>query len=437
MKSDIIVIGGGAAGLMAAWSAASTLLEAAPDRSFQVTVLEKMPRPARKVMITGKGRCNFTNLKDWNGFSPHIRANSGFVRQAFFNFPPAAALDFFEGQGMKAVVERGDRAFPASYRASDVVDTLVRACNGAGVRIVTESAVESVTSDGPSSFRITVEGGGGYLCRKVILATGGLSYPDTGSTGDGLRWSEELGHRIVPTFPSLTALVPEGYKTGGKGGHIERTRPMTSMGAALAGLSLKNVGVRLMVGDTPAGEEFGDIEFTDGGLEGPVGFQLSRKAVKSMVCGSKVSVTVDLKPAEDEAGLAARIAELKKSVDGDPRSRGVPEERRRRVLLGKLLPRELVNVFAAVKVQDLAAALKSWRLDIAGYVGYERAVVTAGGVNFADVVPKTLESRKVPGLHFAGEILDCDCDTGGYNLQTAFSTGVLAGRSAARSLCGE
>ena len=448
MKSDIVVIGGGASGLMAAYHAARTLVDAGSDA--QVTVLEKMPRPARKVMITGKGRCNFTNVKDWNAFSGHVRSKPNFVKSAFYNLPSQAVVDWFEGFGMPTVVERGDRAYPASYHASDVVDTLVNACLSLGVKIETEAEVESIQQ----GFIVKLTDGREWKCKRVIVATGGLSYPTTGSTGDGLRWAEELGHHIVPTFPSLTALVPKGYKIQeDKDLHIDRSTPLSELGQALCGVQLKNIQLTLRIEGTDVDSEFGDIDFTDGGLEGPVGFQLSRKAVKALVNGSRVSLLLDLKPGVDLTELTVRIKELWSEIEKDPRSRGVREKERCRILLGKLMPRELIPGFTAmhpeiitlerrgradtkvwVNLVSIAKALKTWQFDIAGHVGYERAVVTAGGVSTDDFIAKTMESRLVPGLYLCGEVLDIDADTGGYNLQLAFSTGALAGRSAAKSL---
>ena len=175
MKTDILVIGGGASGLMAAYSAAKSLVDAGSDA--QVTVLEKMPRPGRKIMITGKGRCNFTNVKDWNGFSGHIRSNAGFIKAAFYNLNPEKLVAFFEEYGMQSVVERGDRAFPASYHASDVVDTLVSACHSLGVKIICEAEVTAITPG--KAFQIALSDGSTYVCRKLVIATGGLSYPTT------------------------------------------------------------------------------------------------------------------------------------------------------------------------------------------------------------------------------------------------------------------
>lgn len=438
MKSDIVVIGGGAAGLMAAYGAASRL--SVKEVAAQVTVLEKMPRPGRKIMITGKGRCNFTNVKNWNEFQGHIRSKASFVKPAFFNLTPERLVDFIESQGTPTVVERGDRAFPASYHSSDIVDTLVRACQGYGVKIESEWEVGSIDRT-PSGWIVTSKEGFTYTCRKLIIATGGLSYPGTGSTGDGYAWAEKTGHRMVQTFPSLTALVPKGYKTEDpeKGGHLQRSAPLSEIGEKLCGIQLKNVGLKALIDGFEAENEFGDVDFTDGGIEGPVGFQISRKCVKSILNGGKVSLVIDLKPGVDPQQLLERVKTLWEQVKKDPRSARISTKEQYRILLGKLMPWELIPAFRACNPDlhntgDLSKALQNWKFDIAGYVGYERCVVTAGGVNTDDVVPKTLESRVQPGLYFCGEVLDMDCDTGGYNLHVAFATGLLAGQSAAMSI---
>lgn len=459
MKSDIIIIGAGASGLMAAYGAAKTLVET--DTQAQVTILEKMPRPGRKIMITGKGRCNFTNLKGWNDFSTHIQSKSNFVKSAFYNLPSRSVIDFFEGYGMKTVVERGDRAFPASYHASDVVDTLVNACSRYGVKIIPECPATAVRQRVGGGFDIDISDGSTAICSRLIIATGGLSYPTTGSSGDGYRWAEATGHSIKPCFPSLTALVPKGYKVedvishDGKW-HIDRSTPLSELGHSLCGNQLKNIGLSLMIEGTEAASEFGDVDFTDGGIEGPLGFQVSRKAIKAIINGSKVAIVIDLKHGVPIQELCDRIKELWGEIDKDPRSKRLREKEKCRILLGKLMPWELIPAFCFchpeiltlerrsrtetkvwVNLPSIAKALKEWRFDIAGYVGYERAVVTAGGVSTDDVIAKTMESRIIPGLYFCGEILDIDSDTGGYNLQTAFCTGRLAGESAAKSLVKE
>jgi len=451
MKTDVLIIGAGASGLMAAYAAGKTAIKA--GKAATITVLEKMPRPARKIMITGKGRCNFTNLKEWNDFSGHIRSKSNFVKSAFYTLPSAKVIDFFEEFGMETTVDRGERAFPASYHASDVVDTLVQAAQSVGAKIEVEAEVASVERIG--DFKVTTTDGRTYLAKKLIIATGGLSYQGTGSTGDGYVFSKSLGHAITPLFPSLTALVPRGYKLPGApdGKHIDRETPLSELGERLCGLSLKNVGASLIIEGSEAQNEFGDIDFTDGGLEGPIGFQMSRKAVKALVNGSRVVVKLDMKPGVSLTELTGRVKELWVEVDKDPRSQRLHEKEKCRILLGKLMPWDLIPAFKAmnpeimtlerhgrtetklwVNLPTIAKCLKDWTFAIDGYVGYERAVVTAGGVDTDEVIAKTMESRIVPGLYFSGEVLDIDSDTGGYNLQTAFSTGFLAGQSAVNSL---
>lgn len=429
-SADIIIIGGGAAGLMAAAGAAQTL-----GNAGRVIILEKMARPGRKIMITGKGRCNFTNAKPWNEFSGHIHPKPNFLKPSFYNLSSEKMIDFLAEQGMESIVERGDRAFPVSHLASDVVDALVRAAENAGAELLCGKEVEEIT-DG---FTVTCTDGSQYTCRKLIICTGGLSYPKTGSSGDGYRWAKEFGHSIRPLFPSLTAIVPKGYKDHASGkGHIDRSTPLSEVGKMLCGNQLKNVGLTTYIDGNEAQSEFGDLDFTDGGIEGPIGFKVSRKCVNSIVNGSKVYVVMDLKPAVEPEDLTVRINTLWNEISKDKRNSQKLYKDRFRILLTKLLPMSLIPAFVKYHPnadhKTLVKALKNWKFDIDGYVGYERCVVTAGGVSLDEVTPKTLESRIVPGLYFAGEVLDLDADTGGYNLQTAFSTGYLAGISAARNI---
>ena len=484
---------------MAAIGAAQVLSQS--ENGGTVTVLEKMPKAGRKVMITGKGRCNFTNVKSWEDFSAHVKTDTNFLSPAWHNLTPERLIELMRVNGMRAVVERGDRAFPASHNAGDVVDTLLRACTLAGVKVVTDCEVKTIDTvkngfsldcvqtsrkqvkirvDDPRKLKpgkpvptreeITIEPVE-YVCRKLIISTGGLSYPGTGSTGDGYMWAEEIGHKIEPCFPSLTALVPVGYKEEnplageirqafrgrtvyGKAKerriaplpawypkfakHIERVTPMTERGELFNGNTLENVQLTLLVNGAAVQSEFGDIEFTDGGLEGPLGFMVSRRAVQALNNGQKVAVSIDLKPAVELEKLDADVHKTWDEVIHDERSKGVPFRRLFRIMLGKLMPWNLTIAFLdtnqQVSVDTLAAAMKDWRLDIAGFVGFERSVITAGGIDTSEVVAKTLESKKQPGLYFAGEVLDMDCDTGGYNLHAAFSTGYLAGESAAKAL---
>ena len=436
MNADIIIIGGGAAGLMAAAGAAGTLKK--ENRTGRVIVLEKMARPGRKIMITGKGRCNFTNVKPWNEFSGHVHPKPNFLKPSFYNLSSEDMMDFLQDHGLESVVERGDRAFPTSHLSSDVVDTLVKAATDAGAEILCNKAVEDVTSnEGEPSFTIKCTDGSTYNCAKLIICTGGLSYPKTGSTGDGYKWARSMGHKLKPLFPSLTAIVPKGYKTcQSEKGHIERTEPLSEIGQSLCGNQLKNVGLSLVIDGNEAQYEFGDLDFTDGGIEGPVGFKISRKCVNSIINGSKIYVVLDLKPAVEHEDLTVRIATLWNEVSKDRKTANKPYKDRFRVLLTKVLPMSLITPFVKLNPNSdhktLAKDLKNWKFDIAGYVGYERCVITAGGISLDEVTPKTLESKLISGLHFAGEILDLDADTGGYNLQIAFSTGYLAGISAAK-----
>lgn len=462
VSADIVVIGGGAAGLMAAAGAAQTL-----NGAGRVIVLEKMPRPGRKIMITGKGRCNFTNLKNWNEFSSHIHPKPNFLKPAFYNLSSEKMIDFLACNGMESIVERGDRAFPSSHLASDVVDALVRAAENAGAEILCGKEVEEISrlaalarnDSEEGSFSLTCTDGSVFTCRKLIICTGGLSYPKTGSTGDGYRWAEEAGHKVRPLFPSLTAIVPRGYKDlstrpsaslemtekqSGKTaslemtvrGHIHRSEPLSEIGEMLCGNQLKNVELRVLIDGNEAQYEFGDMDFTDGGIEGPIGFKVSRKCVNAIVNGSKVSVLLDMKPAVDFEDLQVRIQTLWNEVSKDKRNAQKLYKDRFRILLTKVLPMSLIPAFIKLNPnadhKTLARTLKNWKFEIEGYVGYERCVITAGGVSLDDITPKTLESKLVPGLYFAGEVLDLDADTGGYNLQTAFSTGYLAGISSAR-----
>ena len=431
-SADIIVIGGGAAGLMAAAGAAETL-----NGNGRVIVLEKMPRPGRKIMITGKGRCNFTNVKAWNEFSGHIHPKPNFLKPSFYNLSSEKMIEFLEAQGMECVVERGERAFPASHLASDVVDALVRAAENAGAEVLCGKEVQEVLRNEEGEYIVRSADGTEYNSKKLIICTGGLSYPKTGSTGDGYGWAKDFGHSIRPLFPSLTAIVPKGYKDNASKGHIDRSTPQSEIGKMLCGNQLKNVGLSVSIDGNEVQNEFGDLDFTDGGIEGPIGFKVSRKCVNAIVNGSKVTAVLDLKPAVEIEDLIVRINTLWNEISKDKRNSQKLYKDRFRLLLPKVMPMSLIPAFTKyhpnVDHMTLAKCLKGWKFEIEGYVGYERCVVTAGGVSLEEVTPKTLESKLIPGLYLAGEVLDLDADTGGYNLQTAFSTGYLAGISAAKS----
>lgn len=443
MQIDIAIIGGGAAGLYAAAIAADQYKERGVTPS--VVVLEKMDRCGRKIALTGKGRCNLTNTKPWEEFALHIHPKNIFLKNAFYAMSNTKTMDFFEKIGLPLVTERGDRVFPQSMRAADVTQALLAYLKKRGVKIITGFEVKEIARNPEgkvgssnvevmevspdvnipevspdmagkevfSGFKITAAyRSEEILAKKIILATGGLSYPTTGSTGDGYVFAKALGHKVTPCFPSLTALTPKNYRED------------------LQGISLKNVEVQLVVNKDVVVQEFGDLDFTNGGIEGPIGFKVSRKGVQSLLSGQKVELILDTKPAISLKQLTDRIE--RELLDCQQTSNTA----RLNYVLPKLLPRVLIAPFTAtnneLSVKNLPDRLKNWKFEIASYVGYERCVITAGGVSLAEVSQKTLESKLVPGLYFAGEVLDLDGDTGGYNLQIAFSTAALAATSAVR-----
>ena len=416
MGADIIIAGGGAAGLFAALAAAR--------EGVSVTVLEKMERAGRKMRITGKGRCNITNTKPWQEFSSHIHPNSNFLRHSFYNLSNIDTIALFNEIGLRTIVERGDRVFPESGVAGDVVEALLKELAKLNVKMVYLACVKEILREGEAISGIIYEKGGvDYKidCRSLIVTTGGFSYPATGSDGDGYRFAEQLGHTVVDCFPSLTALMPIGYSR------------------ELEGLHLKNIEIALSVDNDIVQREFGELDFTNNGVEGSIGFKVSRRAVYAMRAGGRCTVYVDLKPALTEEQLISRLER-----------EFVSEKDIYKVLL-KLLPIQLARYFVNgcsvngktfglvstnhKNINDLrkmASLFKSWRLDIAGYTSYDRAVVTAGGVSLDEIVSKSMKSKLYDNLYFAGEVLNLDGDTGGYNLQIAFSTGYMAGRSAAK-----
>lgn len=408
---DVVVIGAGAAGCVAAIKAA--------EAGAAVALIEKNAKIGRKIMITGKGRCNITNAKKWSEFAPHLHSKPSFFKTAFHNFSNTDTVSFFESLGVETVLTRDDRVFPKSMNAATVVDALSDRIAQLGIETRFGCDVSHVAKSEEGVFEtsyIQDDGrefhSGNIHSRAVVVTTGGLSYPATGSTGAGYEIAKSFGHTIQRTFPSLTALVPEGYDT------------------RLIGVELLNVAATLTVGRDVVASEFGDIQFTDGGIEGPVGFKISRRAVWALINGDKVEVSIDLKPAVALDLLQERIRREARELDISP----INFERRRRQLLRKLMPLSLIDSFKdsnKLTLDNLAARLKDWRFKIADYVGYRRAVVTAGGVSLDELVSRTMASRNTGGLYFAGEVVDIDGDTGGYNLQFAFSTGALAGKSAA------
>jgi hypothetical protein len=409
-QKRIIVIGGGAAGIMAAGVAAQA--------GAQVLVLEKMPRTLLKLGISGKGRCNITNAAPVPEFITHFGSNGRFLRQAFHRFFSSELQEMLQKLGVRVVTERGGRVFPASGKALDVVRALRRWADRSGADIRTDAGVDRLLLQDGRIAGVRC-GGTDYPASGVILACGGASYPATGSSGEGYRLAQEIGHHVIAPRPALVPLVSTALDSG-----------------ALDGLALRNVGVSLYTGGKKQADAFGELTFSADGVSGPVILTLSLAAVDALREGKRVSLEIDLKPALDDKKLDARlIRDFAKRTHEPLHS-----------ILRGLLPRELVKVcleqtgvnpeqpghsVTAEQRKKLRHWLKHFRVEISAHRPLEEAIVTAGGVDVREVDPRSMESRIVPGLYFAGELLDLQADTGGYNLQAAFSTGWLAGTSAA------
>ena len=408
---DIIVIGGGAAGLMAAGTAA--------ERGASVLLLETMHRPGRKLMITGKGRCNLSNNTRVGTYLEHIRPLPKFCLPMFSRFFVDDTLRFFHRIGLPTTEERGRRIFPRSERASDVVDALVSWNTENGVRIRCNSRVKGLELHEGAVAAVITETGEAFGCKSCILATGGRSYPATGSTGDGYRLAKECGHRIVPPLPALVPLTAAG-----------------DMSTSLADLSLKNVAAALWVDGKKKKNLFGEMLFTESGLSGPLILQLSRDAVSAVSKGLQTAVALDLKPALDTKTLRSRI-QRELDVHGNAKLKTMLESLLPRQMIASLLavtgldPHKYCNQVNAAERETLLRQMKDWRFEITGFGDWEEAIVTAGGVHCKELDPSSLESKIVRGLFFAGEILDLDASTGGYNLQIAWSGGHVAGTEAA------
>ena len=409
---DVIVIGAGAAGMMAAGTAARS--------GKRVLLIEKMEKSGRQVRISGKGRCNVTNARPAEEFMEHVRVNQEFLTQAFSEFNNRATIRFFERMGVKLDIERGERVFPRSGKAWDIANALLEYCFSNGVKILYETRVTEIMTLSGRVFGVRYINKRGFErreeCNQVILCTGGVSYPGTGSTGDGYTFAADLGHTIEPLRPSLTPL---------KSTHAQMK--------FLHGLLLRNIRATLSVDGEAVREEFGEIGFSDRGIEGAVALRMSRDAVDALIDGKSVKLTLDLKPALDEETLRNRIA--RELADMEP-TEFVSELLRRLVPKPLVMPlaRELdihsktyVSKLTEAEIERIIKVLKGMVFPISDYAPFEYAVTTAGGVNCQEVNPYTMESLKVKGLYLAGEVLDLDGDTGGYNLQIAFSTGRLAG----------
>ena len=406
--TDVVIIGAGPAGMMAAYFAA--------QEGASVIVLEKNRVKGRKLRITGKGRCNLTNDSDVREVMAHIPGDGRFLYSALSAFPPCEVMSFFERNGLPLKTERGRRVFPRSDNANDVADLMIRICEEQGVHFVQDEAKEILLEDnvikGIRSEQKT------YTCRSCIISTGGLSYPLTGSTGDGYRFARQLGHTVITCQPSL---VP-----------LESRDPRC---ARLQGLSLRNVELRAYEDDHIVYRERGEMLFTHFGVSGPL--VLSASAHMRHFQNSQYTLRVDLKPALDEKTLDQRIQRDFHKYQNKLLSNALVD----------LLPHSLIpEVLDLCKAPDglcvnsvtkelrcrLVSVLKNFPVSISGTRPIAEAIVTAGGVDTREINPRTMESKFIHGLYFAGEVLNLDAYTGGYNLQIAWATGRMAGVAAGK-----
>ena len=408
--TKVAIIGGGAAGLLAGIAAA--------QNGAQVTIFEKMRLPGKKIMITGKGRCNITNVCEIPEFIKNIPGNGRFLNSALHRFTNDDIVLLLESHGLQTKVERGGRIFPVSDKAKDVVDTLVKIFTEAGGSLQLDTKViEILAKDGQVTGVKTISGV--YPADAVILAAGGASYPGTGSDGGGAKLAAKLGHKIVPLRPSL---VP-----------LESDYPYVD---DLQGLSLRNVQGTLTADGEKIGSEFGEMLFTHFGVSGPIILSLSNLAAKALDEGKEVELHIDLKPALSEEKLDARIQRDFTQYSKKQLANGMKDLLPQRLIpvvcdMAYLDEEKFINQISREERHRLLAALKNFCVPITSTRPLAEAIVTAGGVSVKEINPKTMESKLIRGLHFAGEVMDVDGYTGGYNLQAAFSSGHAAGMAAA------
>lgn len=410
---NVIVIGGGAAGMMAAIMSSRN--------GNQVTILEKMRSMGRKLSITGKGRCNITNATDMDNFIKNVPGNGKFLYSAFSQFTNQDAINFFNEIGVKTKVERGDRVFPVSDSAMEVIDKLKKELEKQNVKVIVDTPVKCLIIKDGKVTGVKTESGKTFECDKVILATGGKSYPTTGSTGDGYKIAKAVGHTIVEPKASLVPLETFEKK-------VEK----------LQGLSLKNVGVKIFDGEKLVYEDFGEMLFTHYGVTGPVILSASAHILRIKNINEKlklqtIKLKIDLKPALTTEKLEARIQrDLEKYT-----------KKQYKNSLGDLLPGKMIPYIVEESNIDeekqtdqitkeerkkIAELLKGLEFTIKDFRPIEEAIITAGGINIKEINSSTMESKIVEGLYFAGEIIDVDAYTGGFNLQIAYSTAYVAAR---------
>lgn len=412
---DLIIIGAGASGLISAIVASS--------QGQKVLLIEKMSQAGRKLRITGKGRCNLTNTLPLKEFLKHCGSESRFLYPAFNLFFSKELIEFFEQLGVKTIEERGGRIFPKSGKAQDIFLALINEIEDSNCTIYKDTEVTKLLIEDNKIVGVRTQsrakGNKEYFANKVILASGGESYPLTGSQGDGIRLAKEAGHNIIPTLPSLVGLKLKDYDA-------ERIHP------SIVGFGVRNVKATITYqSGKKIAEDFGEITFRENGIEGPIILTLSRQIAKLLAQKERLHLSIDFKPAIEEK-------ELDEKLIREFNLRGKEDIR---TVLRAFLPHELIylaiekmnfnpkkqsSLITSQERKEILTFLKHCPFEITGDFGFEQAIVTQGGVDLKEINPKTLESKLIKGLFFAGEVMDLDADTGGYNLQIAFSTGYLA-----------
>ena len=406
----VFVIGGGASGMMAAIAAAGN--------GNQVTIFEKNEKLGKKLFITGKGRCNLTNACDRDTFFEHVVTNPKFLYRSFSHFNNFDTIDFFEKLGMPVKIERGNRAFPASDKSSDVISALKQELNRLGVTIRYHAEVSELLLRDGSFYGIKLKNSEEILTAdNIIIATGGISYPLTGSTGDGFRFAKAIGHTVTELSPSLVPIhVAEAYVK------------------ELMGLSLKNIEIVIFSGDKQLYRDFGELLFTHFGVSGPVILSASSYIIEHLNKKEKLTLRIDLKPALSEEQLDARIL----------RDFEQYKNKQFKNSLDQLLPNKLIDVIIRLSLIDpekqvnsitkeerlrLVSLMKKLTFHITKLSDYNQAVITRGGIHVKEINPSTMESKLASKVYFVGEVIDLDALTGGFNLQIAWSTAYLAGKS--------
>jgi predicted Rossmann fold flavoprotein len=410
MYYDVIVIGGGPAGMLAAGAAGA--------RGRKTLIIEKNEKLGKKLFITGKGRCNVTNAADMDEFMSNIPKNSKFLYSAFRGLSNMDLIAMLNDMGLKTKIERGGRVFPESDKSSDVLKALGKYLNQNNVDVMLNTRVREIKVTEHKINKVLLEDGKEIPCESVIVCTGGLSYPQTGSTGDGLEFAKALGHQVTDLYPSLIPLVV-------KEEYIKE----------LQGLSLKNVSIKIVVDHKSIYDDFGEMLFTHYGLTGPIVLSASFYISDHLKKKKDIKFSIDLKPALSEEDLDKRVLkdfneklnkQFKNALDALLPQKLIPVI----IKLSKIDENKEVNQISKEERKQLVSLLKNLEFTIIGTRPISEAIVTSGGISLKEINPKTMESKLIKGLYFAGEIMDLDAFTGGFNLQIAFSTGHAAGSDA-------